>query len=355
MNEKFVKFKQLLKDNDYIREMNLQISQAVILLESAKTEQAEDSSQFERFTLEEDLIIDCKVNALIDYLSDKIFFLDEQRFTVVKTKDGYEHFDSDEGRSANARFYSFAEELIVSIDDVIQRKNDVGRIRYAVPKTKRKAEVEKVITKLSAVKTSDVIQDTKFCLVKGRIFEKPFFEVKIDELKDIDGSDLFGTVPNKFVKWNLHNTWDVRSTLTVPIEIDQLIGSLANNDEETKQAILTLAATIFMNDSSLKSNYGRMFSMTGHSGGNGKSKYIDLLKMIVGEELTAEVNLKSISSSSTYLAASSLLTAIGDKGSEKLDSSTTEIFKHLIFNEIMQIKLLYSDPFNYRPPLFIRF
>ncbi|WP_390409934.1 phage/plasmid primase, P4 family [Lacticaseibacillus jixiensis] len=204
--------------------------------------------------------------------------------------------------------------------------NDIEHVMIKHISSLTMAKRREVLSYLNIVAPQAEESDSKYILVANGVF-------------DIETCKLIPFTPNIVITNKVHAAYipDAYNEVT-----DKVLDKLTCGDGQLRAVIEEFVGyTLFR-----KNSFSKAAILTG-DGGHGKSSFLDMLKLLLGEENFASVELKDLDARFKPAELVGKLANIGDDISNEY-IKTNSAFKKLVTGESLNIERKGKDPFDFK-------
>lgn len=190
-----------------------------------------------------------------------------------------------------------------------------------------KAIVEFALEDMVSNGTSDNIIQFLDCYVEdGRVHE-----------------GMHPTVGRFLVRRKVYEAIKNRKPTRVVKEVDQLIAHLCDYDEKNIKLMVSILATVFLNDSEMKNTLSPHLRIFGPSGANGKTTFEDLLRKAFGNHNVVATQIGGLDNYHfVETTVQSLIAIDGDSSGKALSSDAAATFKRIVTGDTVRSRQIYG-------------
>lgn len=190
-----------------------------------------------------------------------------------------------------------------------------------------KAIVEFALEDMVSNGTSDNIIQFLDCYVEdGRVYE-----------------GMHPTVGRFLIRKKVYEAVKNRKPTKVVKEVDQLIAHLCDYDEKNIKLMVSILATVFLNDSEMKNTLSPHLRIFGPSGANGKTTFEDLLRKAFGNHNVVATQIGGLDNYHfVETTVQSLIAIDGDSSGKALSSDAAATFKRIVTGDTVRSRQIYG-------------
>lgn len=190
-----------------------------------------------------------------------------------------------------------------------------------------KAIVEFALEDMVSNGTSDNIIQFLDCYVKdGRVYE-----------------GMHPTVGRFLIRKKVYEAVKNRKPTKVVKEVDQLIAHLCDYDEKNIKLMVSILATVFLNDQEMKNTLSPHLRIFGPSGANGKTTLEELLRKGFGNHNVVATQIGELDNYHfVETTVQSLIAIDGDSSSKALSSDAAATFKRIVTGDTVRSRQIYG-------------
>lgn len=190
-----------------------------------------------------------------------------------------------------------------------------------------KAIVEFALEDMVSNGTSDNIIQFLDCYVKdGRAYE-----------------GMHPTVGRFLIRKKVYEAVKNRKPTKVVKEVDQLIAHLCDYDEKNIKLMVSILATVFLNDQEMKNTLSPHLRIFGPSGANGKTTLEELLRKGFGNHNVVATQIGELDNYHfVETTVQSLIAIDGDSSSKALSSDAAATFKRIVTGDTVRSRQIYG-------------
>lgn len=190
-----------------------------------------------------------------------------------------------------------------------------------------KSIVEFALEDMVSNGTSDNIIQFLDCYVKdGRVYE-----------------GMHPTVGRFLIRKKVYEAVKNRKPTKVVKEVDQLIAHLCDYDEKNIKLMVSILATVFLNDSEMKNTLSPHLRIFGPSGANGKTTFEDLLRKAFGNHNVVATQIGGLDNYHfVETTVQSLIAIDGDSSGKALSSDAAATFKRIVTGDTVRSRQIYG-------------
>lgn len=190
-----------------------------------------------------------------------------------------------------------------------------------------KSIVEFALEDMVSNGTSDNIIQFLDCYVEdGRVYE-----------------GMHPTVGRFLVRRKVYEAVKNRKPTRVVKEVDQLIAHLCDYDEKNIKLMVSILATVFLNDSEMKNTLSPHLRIFGPSGANGKTTFEDLLRKAFGNHNVVATQIGGLDNYHfVETTVQSLIAIDGDSSGKVLSSDAAATFKRIVTGDTVRSRQIYG-------------
>ena len=189
-----------------------------------------------------------------------------------------------------------------------------------------KAIVEFALEDMVSNGTSDNIIQFLDCYVEdGRVHE-----------------GMHPTVGRFLIRKKVYEAVKNRKPTKVVKEVDQLIAHLCDYDEKNIKLMVSILATVFLNDQEMKNTLSPHLRIFGPSGANGKTTLEELLRKGFGNHNVVATQIGELDNYHfVETTVQSLIAIDGDSSSKALSSDAAATFKRIVTGDTVRSRQIY--------------
>lgn len=190
-----------------------------------------------------------------------------------------------------------------------------------------KAIVEFALEDMVSNGTSDNIIQFLDCYVEdGRVHE-----------------GMHPTVGRFLIRKKVYEAVKNRKPTKVVKEVDQLIAHLCDYDEKNIKLMVSILATVFLNDQEMKNTLSPHLRIFGPSGANGKTTLEELLRKGFGNHNVVATQIGELDNYPfVETTVQSLIAIDGDSSSKALSSDAAATFKRIVTGDTVRSRQIYG-------------
>lgn len=190
-----------------------------------------------------------------------------------------------------------------------------------------KAIVEFALEDMVSNGTSDNIIQFLDCYVEdGRVYE-----------------GMHPTVGRFLIRKKVYEAVKNRKPTKVVKEVDQLIAHLCDYDEKNIKLMVSILATVFLNDQEMKNTLSPHLRIFGPSGANGKTTLEELLRKGFGNHNVVATQIGELDNYHfVETTVQSLIAIDGDSSSKALSSDAAATFKRIVTGDTVRSRQIYG-------------
>lgn len=190
-----------------------------------------------------------------------------------------------------------------------------------------KAIVEFALEDMVSNGTSDNIIQFLDCYVEdGRVHE-----------------GMHPTVGRFLIRKKVYEAVKNRKPTKVVKEVDQLIAHLCDYDEKNIKLMVSILATVFLNDQEMKNTLSPHLRIFGPSGANGKTTLEELLRKGFGNHNVVATQIGELDNYHfVETTVQSLIAIDGDSSSKALSSDAAATFKRIVTGDTVRSRQIYG-------------
>lgn len=190
-----------------------------------------------------------------------------------------------------------------------------------------KSIVEFALEDMVSNGTSDNIIQFLDCYVKdGRVYE-----------------GMHPTVGRFLIRKKVYEAVKNRKPTKVVKEVDQLIAHLCDYDEKNIKLMVSILATVFLNDQEMKNTLSPHLRIFGPSGANGKTTLEELLRKGFGNHNVVATQIGELDNYHfVETTVQSLIAIDGDSSSKALSSDAAATFKRIVTGDTVRSRQIYG-------------
>ena len=175
--------------------------------------------------------------------------------------------------------------------------------------------------------TTDNVIQFKDCYVKdGRVHE-----------------GFYRTVSRFLIRRNVHEAVKNRKPTKVVKAVDQLIAHLCDYNEKDIKLMISILATVFLNNPKLKNSLSPHLRIFGPSGANGKTTLEELLRQAFGDYNVVATQIAELDNYHfVETTVQSLIAIDGDASSKTLSNDAAATFKRIVTGDIVRSRQIYG-------------
>lgn len=190
-----------------------------------------------------------------------------------------------------------------------------------------KAIVEFALEDMVSNGTSDNIIQFLDCYVEdGRVYE-----------------GMHPTVGRFLIRKKVYEAVKNRKPTKVVKEVDQLIAHLCDYDEKNIKLMVSILATVFLNDQEMKNTLSPHLRIFGPSGANGKTTLEELLRKGFGNHNVVATQIGELDNYHfVETTVQSLIAIDGDSSSKALSGDAAATFKRIVTGDTVRSRQIYG-------------
>lgn len=190
-----------------------------------------------------------------------------------------------------------------------------------------KAIVEFALEDMVSNGTSDNIIQFLDCYVEdGRVYE-----------------GMHPTVGRFLIRKKVYEAVKNRKPTKVVKEVDQLIAHLCDYDEKNIKLMVSILATVFLNDQEMKNTLSPHLRIFGPSGANGETTLEELLRKGFGNHNVVATQIGELDNYHfVETTVQSLIAIDGDSSSKALSSDAAATFKRIVTGDTVRSRQIYG-------------
>lgn len=151
------------------------------------------------------------------------------------------------------------------------------------------------------------------------------------------------TVGRFLVRRKVFEAIENRKPTKVVKEVDQLIAHLCDYDEKNIKLMVSILATVFLNDSEMKNTLSPHLRIFGPSGANGKTTFEDLLRKAFGNHNVVATQIGGLDNYHfVETTVQSLIAIDGDSSGKALSSDAAATFKRIVTGDTVRSRQIYG-------------
>lgn len=151
------------------------------------------------------------------------------------------------------------------------------------------------------------------------------------------------TVGRFLVRRKVFEAIENRKPAKVVKEVDQLIAHLCDYDEKNIKLMVSILATVFLNDSEMKNTLSPHLRIFGPSGANGKTTFEDLLRKAFGNHNVVATQIGGLDNYHfVETTVQSLIAIDGDSSGKALSSDAAATFKRIVTGDTVRSRQIYG-------------
>lgn len=151
------------------------------------------------------------------------------------------------------------------------------------------------------------------------------------------------TVGRFLVRRKVYEAVKNRKPMKVVKEVDQLIAHLCDYDEKNIKLMVSILATVFLNDSEMKNTLSPHLRIFGPSGANGKTTFEDLLRKAFGNHNVVATQIGGLDNYHfVETTVQSLIAIDGDSSGKALSSDAAATFKRIVTGDTVRSRQIYG-------------
>lgn len=151
------------------------------------------------------------------------------------------------------------------------------------------------------------------------------------------------TVGRFLIRKKVYEAVKNRKPTKVVKEVDQLIAHLCDYDEKNIKLMVSILATVFLNDQEMKNTLSPHLRIFGPSGANGKTTLEELLRKGFGNHNVVATQIGELDNYHfVETTVQSLIAIDGDSSSKALSSDAAATFKRIVTGDTVRSRQIYG-------------